>query len=110
MQGNGQQAGKGHEDHLDGVGAADGGLQAAAVPMLPAMEVAEEPEKPPGGKSKDPNTYKVLSLVRAGVPRGQGGGSGCHLAGGSVGSPAAGAGASPVSRLQEVGDQPVAGP
>ncbi|OWK61806.1 Ectonucleotide pyrophosphatase/phosphodiesterase family member 1 [Lonchura striata] len=62
MQGNGQQAGKGHEDHLDGVGAADGGLQTAAVPMLPAMEVAEEPEKPPGGKSKDPNTYKVLSL------------------------------------------------
>uniref|UniRef100_A0A8C3R1Z6 Ectonucleotide pyrophosphatase/phosphodiesterase 1 n=1 Tax=Cyanoderma ruficeps TaxID=181631 RepID=A0A8C3R1Z6_9PASS len=63
MQGNGRQVGKGHEDHLDGVGAADGGLQAAAVPMLPAMEVAEEPEKPPGGKSKDPNTYKVLSLV-----------------------------------------------
>ncbi|XP_059698065.1 ectonucleotide pyrophosphatase/phosphodiesterase family member 1 isoform X2 [Haemorhous mexicanus] len=63
MQGNGQQVGKGLEDHLDGVGAADGGLQTAAVPMLPAMEVAEEPEKPPGGKSKDPNTYKVLSLV-----------------------------------------------
>ncbi|RMC12988.1 hypothetical protein DUI87_10517 [Hirundo rustica rustica] len=63
MQGNGQQAGKGHEDYLDGVGAADGGLQAAAVPMLPAMEVAEEPEKPPSGKSKDPNTYKVLSLM-----------------------------------------------
>lgn len=71
MQGNGRQAGKGHEDHLDGVGEADGGLQAAAVAMLPAMEVAEEPEKPPGGKSKDPNTYKVLSLVRAGAPRGR---------------------------------------
>ncbi|KAF4796272.1 ectonucleotide pyrophosphatase/phosphodiesterase 1 [Turdus rufiventris] len=62
MQGNGQQAGKGHEEHLAGVGAADGGLPAAAVPMLPAMELAEEPEKPPGGRSKDPNTYKVLSL------------------------------------------------
>lgn len=78
MQGNGRQAGKGHEDHLDGVGAADGGLQAAAVPMLPAMEVAEEPEKPPGGKSKDPNTYKVLSLVSAGAPRGRAGGPGCY--------------------------------
>lgn len=70
MQGNGQQAaGKGgedHDDHLGGEGAADGGLQAAAMPMLPAMEVAEEPEKAPGGRSKDPNTYKVLSLVRAG--------------------------------------------
>lgn len=74
MQGNGQQAGKGREDHLDGVGAADGGLQTAAVPMLPAMEVAEEPERPPGGKSKDPNTYKVLSLVRTGLPRGRAGG------------------------------------
>ncbi|KAM6083859.1 ectonucleotide pyrophosphatase/phosphodiesterase family member 1 isoform 3-T3 [Theristicus caerulescens] len=65
MQGNGQQAaaGKGREDRLGGAAAADGGLQAAAVPMLPAMEVAEEPEKAPGGKSKDPNTYKVLSLV-----------------------------------------------
>ncbi|NXX43619.1 ENPP1 phosphodiesterase, partial [Tricholaema leucomelas] len=64
MQGNGQQAAaKGCEDHRGGIEAADGGLQAAAVPMLPAMEVAEEQEKAPGGKSKDPNTYKVLSLV-----------------------------------------------
>lgn len=86
MQGNGQQAGKGREDHLDGVAAADGGLQTAAVPMLPAMEVAEEPEKPPGGKSKDPNTYKVLSLVRAGAPWGRAGGAGSHLAGGSGGA------------------------
>lgn len=72
MQGNGQQAaGKGHEDCVDGIGAADGGPQAAAVPMLPAMEVAEEPEKAPRSKSKDPNTYKVLSLVRAGsFPKG----------------------------------------
>lgn len=70
MQGNGRQAGKGPEERPDGLGAADG-LQAAAVPMLPAMEVAEEPEKPPGGKSKDPNTYKVLSLVSKGrAPRG----------------------------------------
>lgn len=76
MQGNGQQAGKGHEEHLAGVGAADGGLPAAAVPMLPAMELAEEPEKPPGGRSKDPNTYKVLSLVRAGAaPGGRSGAS-----------------------------------
>ena len=86
MQGNGQQAaaGKGHEDHEDhlgGIGAADGGLQAAAMPMLPAMEVAEEPEKAPGGKSKDPNTYKVLSLVRAGRPAAF---PGAHLAGGCV--------------------------
>ncbi|XP_044280400.1 ectonucleotide pyrophosphatase/phosphodiesterase family member 1-like isoform X2 [Varanus komodoensis] len=36
---------------------------AAAVPMLPAMEVAEEPEKTaPRGKVKDPS-YKILSLV-----------------------------------------------
>ncbi|NXH20070.1 ENPP1 phosphodiesterase, partial [Bucco capensis] len=64
MQSNGQQAvAKDHEDHLSGIGTADGELPAAAVPMLPAMEVAEEPEKAPGGKSKDPNTYKVLSLV-----------------------------------------------
>ncbi|XP_068024023.1 ectonucleotide pyrophosphatase/phosphodiesterase family member 1 [Melanerpes formicivorus] len=65
MQGNGQQAAaKGREGHRGGTTeAADGGLQAAAVPMLPAMEVAEEPDKAPGGKSKDPNTYKVLSLV-----------------------------------------------
>lgn len=81
MQGNGQRAaaaGKGHEDRLDGLAAADGGLQAAAVPMLPAMEVAEEPEKAPGGQSKDPNTYKVLSLVRTGRGggRGQAGGLG----------------------------------
>lgn len=89
---------------------ADGGLQAAAVPMLPAMEVAEEPEKPPGGKSKDPNTYKVLSLVRAGAPRGRAGGPGCCLAGGSLGSSAAGAGVSPVSKLREMGDEPVVGP
>lgn len=76
MQGNGRQvavAGKGHEDQVGGIGAADGGLQAAAVPMLPAMEVAEEPEKAPGGQSKDPNTYKVLSLVRARGAAGRGG-------------------------------------
>ncbi|XP_054831022.1 ectonucleotide pyrophosphatase/phosphodiesterase family member 1 [Eublepharis macularius] len=36
----------------------------AAVPMLSAMELAEEPEKAtPRGKEKDPNAYKVLSLV-----------------------------------------------
>lgn len=64
MQGNGEKAaGNGRQEGLGGRGAADGELQAAAVPMLPALEVAEEPEKAPGGKSKDPNTYKVLSLV-----------------------------------------------
>lgn len=93
MQGNGRQAlaGKDHEDHLGGIGAADGGTPAAAAPMLPAMEVAEEPEKAPGGKSKDPNTYKVLSLVRAGAPRGpaaavagRGVSPGAYLAGGCV--------------------------
>lgn len=40
----------------------------AAVPMLPALEVSEEPEKATTsgvlkGKNKDPS-YKVLSLVR----------------------------------------------
>lgn len=40
----------------------------AAVPMLPALEVSEEPEKAAAaaalkGKNKDPS-YKVLSLVR----------------------------------------------
>lgn len=92
MQGNGQQAlaGKDLEDRLGGIGAADGGTPAAAAPMLPAMEVAEEPEKALGGKSKDPNTYKVLSLVRAGAPRGpaavvgQAVLPGAHLAGGCV--------------------------
>lgn len=70
MQGNGEKAaGNGRQEGLGGRGAADGELQAAAVPMLPALEVAEEPEKAPGGKSKDPNTYKVLSLVRAGRAR-----------------------------------------
>lgn len=97
MQGNGQQAvaGKGHEDHLGGIGAADGGLQAAAVPMLPAMEVAEEPEKAPGGKSKDPNTYKVLSLVRVGVPWGPAAFLGARLAGGACEAARLRAGVSP---------------
>ncbi|XP_067402852.1 ectonucleotide pyrophosphatase/phosphodiesterase family member 1 [Emydura macquarii macquarii] len=41
-----------------------GEQQAAAVPMISAMELGQEPEKAaPSGKSKDPNTYKVLSLV-----------------------------------------------
>ncbi|KAJ7406371.1 ectonucleotide pyrophosphatase/phosphodiesterase 1 [Willisornis vidua] len=39
------------------------------------MEVAEEPDRAPGGRSKDPNTYKVLSLrtygpaINSGVER-----------------------------------------
>lgn len=38
---------------------------AAAVPMLSSMEVADEPEKvAPRAKEKDRNAYKVLSLVR----------------------------------------------
>ncbi|XP_006127349.2 ectonucleotide pyrophosphatase/phosphodiesterase family member 1 [Pelodiscus sinensis] len=38
--------------------------QQAAVPMIPAMELAQEPEKAaPRGGGKDTNTYKVLSLV-----------------------------------------------
>lgn len=104
MQGNGRQAGKGPEERPDGLGAADG-LQAAAVPMLPAMEVAEEPEKPPGGKSKDPNTYKVLSLVSKGrAPRGR-----VFPVFPLPGQPreaAAGAGGAPLSRLREMEASP----
>lgn len=75
--------------------------------MLPAMELAEEPEKPPGGRSKDPNTYKVLSLVRAGAVRADGAGAARR---GSVGSGAAGAGVPHVPRLRDMGHQPLAGP
>uniref|UniRef100_A0A493TCL8 Alkaline phosphodiesterase I n=1 Tax=Anas platyrhynchos platyrhynchos TaxID=8840 RepID=A0A493TCL8_ANAPP len=69
-QGNGETvamvvaAGNGRQrEGAAGPGVADGEARAAAVPMLPALEVAEEPEKAAGGRSKDPNTYKVLSLV-----------------------------------------------
>uniref|UniRef100_A0A8C3BAF8 Alkaline phosphodiesterase I n=1 Tax=Cairina moschata TaxID=8855 RepID=A0A8C3BAF8_CAIMO len=68
-QGNGETvamvvaAGNGQREGAAGPGVADGEARAAAVPMLPALEVAEEPEKAAGGRSKDPNTYKVLSLV-----------------------------------------------
>lgn len=72
-QGNGETvamvaaAGNGRQrEGTAGPGVADGEARAAAVPMLPALEVAEEPEKAAGGRSKDPNTYKVLSLVSGG--------------------------------------------
>lgn len=71
-QGNGETvamvvaAGNGQREGAAGPGVADGEARAAAVPMLPALEVAEEPEKAAGGRSKDPNTYKVLSLVSGG--------------------------------------------
>uniref|UniRef100_A0ACB8GBS0 Uncharacterized protein n=1 Tax=Sphaerodactylus townsendi TaxID=933632 RepID=A0ACB8GBS0_9SAUR len=48
----------------DGAAAGAELQNSVAVPMLSAMEVAEEPEKAvPRGKDKEPHTYKVLSLL-----------------------------------------------
>lgn len=64
-------AGSGQEKALRADGAE---LQnSAAVPMLAAMEVADETEKAaaaPRGKDKERNAYKVLSLVRRRRPLG----------------------------------------
>ncbi|KAL8186523.1 UNVERIFIED_CONTAM: hypothetical protein K2H54_073433 [Gekko kuhli] len=47
----------------DGAGARAELQNSAAVPMLPAMELADEPEKAAlRGKDKERNAYKVLSL------------------------------------------------
>ncbi|XP_062980741.1 ectonucleotide pyrophosphatase/phosphodiesterase family member 1 [Elgaria multicarinata webbii] len=62
---NSQAKGNCQEKSFRGGGGNNGTEQpnSAAVPMLPAMEVAEEPEKAaPRGKVKDPS-YKILSLV-----------------------------------------------
>lgn len=65
-------AGNSQGKKLRGDGAVAGAEQqnSAAVPMLSAMELADEPEKAaPRGKDKEPNAYKVLSLVRRQRPQ-----------------------------------------
>nr|XP_048700491.1 ectonucleotide pyrophosphatase/phosphodiesterase family member 1 isoform X6 [Caretta caretta] len=58
MEGDGNVTGS-----LPGQRSLSHGAEQAAAPMIPAMELAQEPEKAARGKSKNPNTYTVLSLV-----------------------------------------------